>query len=102
MSYHGSQPVNLFLTKMFYRTSFRTWRGFMIQHLKNKQWKEEQRQEKAKCEHLGKEFIASKPPKEVVKKEPIEIERETEFAITCSSEDEKPDSELVSNHMQKS
>ena len=30
LSYHGSQPVNLFLTKMFYRTSFRTWRGYMI------------------------------------------------------------------------
>ena len=36
LSYHGSQPVNLFLTKMYYKTSFRTWRGYMIQELKNK------------------------------------------------------------------
>ena len=32
----SSQPVNLFLTKMFYKTSFRTWHVYMRAELKRK------------------------------------------------------------------
>ena len=61
----------------------------MVQELKKKKWREKQKEEIAKCEHLGIEYIQSKPPEKEVKKEAIEIEREQEFAITCSSEDDR-------------
>ena len=61
----------------------------MVQELKKKKWREKQKEEKAKCEHQGIEYIQSKPPEKEVKKEAIEIEREQEFAITDSSDEDK-------------
>ena len=52
-----SMPVNLFLTKMFYKTSFKTWRNTTKKHALYDKWKREQESERERCEIMGKPFI---------------------------------------------
>ena len=37
-----AMPVNLFLTKMFYKTSFKTWRNSTKKHALHAKWMKEQ------------------------------------------------------------
>lgn len=50
-------PVNLFLTKMFYKTSFKTWRNTTKKVALYEKWKRAQEQEKERCVSLGKKYF---------------------------------------------
>lgn len=52
-----AMPVNLFLTKMFYKTSFKTWRNVTKKHALKDKWKRKQEQERERCEMMHETFI---------------------------------------------
>ena len=99
-----SMPVNLFLTKMFYKTSFKTWRNMTKKHALFDKWKREQEQEKERCDIMGKPFIETTYIEEPIKMEEIEIEREEFSEWTCETDDELEDNDTRSKkslHTQK-
>ena len=53
---HAAQPVNLFLTRMFHKTSFMTWRNYMLKMLQRHRWEQEVERERQECELEGKPF----------------------------------------------
>ena len=63
----------------------------MRAELKKKMFEQKQKQEQERCKSLGKEYIMKKFEAAEVQRQEVEIEREHEFAITCSSEGEKDD-----------
>ena len=91
-----SMPVNLFLTKMFYKTSFKTWRNMTKKHALYDKWKREQEQEKERCEIMGKPFIETTYVEEPIKMEEIEIEREEFSEWTCDTDEDLDDNDTKS------
>lgn len=67
-------PVNLFLTKMFFKTSFIAWRNQMRDEVKFQRWSKDQKVEKEFCEQIGREYIKPAYPKALTANIEIELE----------------------------
>ena len=83
----STQPMNLFLTKMFFKTSFKTWKNYMEFYLRRLQWDKQQEKKLKMQEALGKDYTKLDFPKEDEKMEQVEIERELLLEISCSSDE---------------
>jgi len=76
-------PVNLFLTKMFWKTSFKAWRKYTDIYQRRFIWRKKEENEKKQAERLGKDYI-ERPflePEAVL--EDVEIEREVFLVMDC-------------------
>jgi hypothetical protein len=87
----SSQPMNLFLTRMFYRTSFRTWKAYMESYLRRLKWDKEQNKIRARHEELGKPYTPPVFPQIEKLMEEVEITREELVELSLSEEDEFDD-----------
>lgn len=88
LTVHQSQPLNLFLTQMFFKTSLTTWRHLMEDRMQKKKW---ERNEQAKYEQqktLGKTYTPKEYVKPTVNYSWVEIEQEEILEISCSDEDD--------------
>ena len=61
--------MNLFLTKMFFKTSFKTWKNYMEFYLRRLQWDKAQEKKLKMQEALGKDYTKLDFPKEDEKME---------------------------------
>ena len=95
-SIHSAQPVNLFLTRMFYKTSFTTWYNYMIKDSRKKLWNFDVAEKRTKAEMIGKTFIEPKYVEKEMPKVPIEIEFE-EYQNITASEDENDETNAGQN-----
>ena len=96
---HKAQPVNLFLTKMFFKSSFTTWRHYMQKLLRLQRWERQVEEEKYQCMLLGKPFVKPEFKEVEVLTIPIEIEYEMELHIS-GSEDEHDENDTKSRKSQ--
>ena len=71
---HQAMPVNLFLTKMFFKTSFIAWRNQMRKEVQYQRWEKEQKAEKEFCESIGREYVKPKYPEENAANISIDLE----------------------------
>ena len=92
----SAAPVNLFLTKMFFKTSFSTWRNYMKKVLTVQKWEKQVELERAQAKHLGKKFIEPAFPEKTVEMEEVEIEEEIFFEISGSEGEDDDDGETRS------
>ena len=84
--------MNLFLTKLFYKTSFRTWKGYMENHLRQLKHERTEEEIRKHNERLGKTYVPKPFPKQEIEIVDIEIERESEMSLSMS------DSEIVEDN----
>lgn len=96
-----SMPVNLFLTQMFFKTSFMSWRNFMRKQVKKQKWEREVAENRAFCARFGKpwtEPVFIEPKQDIIK---IRIEKEINLEIDIS-DGEDNESNLNDNKSRKS
>lgn len=84
-------PVNLFLTKMFFRSSFKAWRKYMQEQLVRQKWEKEVAKERKVAESLGKEYVEPEPFENKQILEEVEIEREELVELSGSSGEDMDD-----------
>ena len=87
--------MNLFLTRLFYKTSFRTWRKHMENHLQKLKWDKSEEEIRKHNDRLGKTYEPRPWPKPEIQMVDIEIERESEISLSMS------DSEIVEDNKSK-
>ena len=50
-------PVNPFLTRMFYKSSFKAWRSFMFNYVAKKNWEQKVEEDRKHYANVGKTFV---------------------------------------------
>jgi len=93
-------PVNLFLTKMFYKTSFKTWRNYTRKLALYQKWMRDQDAERERCEIMCEPFYEQKYVVEHADMEEVEIEREefSEWTVESDEDFDENDTRSKKSH----
>lgn len=87
----NAQPMNIFLTKMFFKASFRAWHSYMTHECQREEFEEYVKQEKNKAELLNKEFVPPKFEQDTIPLQEVEILKEIEEDLSCNTDEEFSD-----------
>ena len=83
-----SMPVNLFLTRMFYKTSFISWRNYMRKVIRRQKWEKEVEENRAFCRRFNKDFIEPVFPEQEPDLTDVDIEKEIILELSLSEGEE--------------
>lgn len=79
--------MNLFLTKMFYKTSFKAWLHSLKNHLNKQMFQRAEAAKKDFCERNAMDYVAEEYSEPIVQTEEVHIEYETMLELSCSDEE---------------
>lgn len=82
-----STPANPFLTRMFYKASFKAWHKYVINFQRKQEWEKAVDEERAAYKRIGRFYKEPHYHQPKVAMADVEIEKEIEIHMSCSDDD---------------